>query len=506
MKKLILLLALATALPATAVVPTLVQHTASASGDAGGGGGDGSVFTFTLPNMVLSGNCLVLGISYAQLQTVSSISDSINGPWPAATVSIVDGGPVLRTELYVFPNVSGGKTTFTITFSGTADYFQYTVSEFNNVDTASPVDGGSGAGFTSRSAAVASNSINTAAMTTATDGDLIWAYYADAAVGSATIPTDMAPGGSFVLLDASIGTHPVQIAHASEYFVQTTHGAITPSLTLTSGGTNVWNGVAVALKSATAGSPRSGIYINRLIHESSDAVAPGADWIVKLPSSGNLIFVRDFMAATSVTDSAGNSYTRCVGAGAAGLEAWYAWNATPSNALKITFHAAGGSGARALLYDISGAFSSSNPLDGSAINLGAGSTPNVTSPFDITDAPSFTPVSNGLTIAMLDVGIGPEQDLAFGAPADGIFDTVYFPGQADGDRMDFGDTAAHLFNTDLSVEHWNWHLPNDSGVSASSAYQYAAIHFKAAPGPILPPTPPPARQGPTPHRLRPSGK
>jgi hypothetical protein len=173
----------------------------------------------------------------------------------------------------------------------------------------------------------------------------------------------MVPGGSFSLLDASIGTNGSQLAHASEYFVQTTHGSITPSLTLTGGGTDVWNGVAIALKSASAGSPRSGIYINSLIHETSDAVPAAADWIVKLPCSGNVIFIRDFMAATSVTDTAGNTYTRCVGAGAAGLEAWYAWNVTPSNSLKITLHAAGGSGARALLYDISGADVSSDPLD-----------------------------------------------------------------------------------------------------------------------------------------------
>ena len=78
------------------------------------------------------------------------------------------------------------------------------------------------------------------------------------------------------------------------------------------------------------------------------------------------------------------------------------------------------------------------------------------------------------------MGIGPVDGFAAGAPPGAIYDFVFHAGDVDSDRMDSGDGAAHLYNPDLSTEHWNWHIPNVAGVSSGSLFVGSAAHFKAA--------------------------
>src|SRR5260221_13206993 len=68
-------------------VPTLIQSVTSACNPNGliGGTEAGNNFKFTLPNSVLAGNCLVFQFSIPNGITITSISDTVNGTWPAAT-------------------------------------------------------------------------------------------------------------------------------------------------------------------------------------------------------------------------------------------------------------------------------------------------------------------------------------------------------------------------------------------------------------------------------------
>jgi chitodextrinase len=470
--------ATATTFTPSSSTPALVQHTASSSNEQNGLTGNG--YKFTLPDKVLAGNCLILGVTFganpfASTTAITSIADSSGDTWsttPEVTAS--DGGTAF-SQIFVHPNASAGVHTITVTLNTVVTLFQYTVSEFRNVATAAPVNGRAGR------AIAANGTISTGTFTPgnndAAGGNLIWAYFADDSTPFATGPTTYAAGGSFTLLDASIGTNSAALPHASMYFVQTTAAAINPSMTLTGGGTNTWNGVAVALKAAAAGTApaASGIRIVSLVHETNSA--PPATWVVQFPCQGNLIVVRvnDDPNLTSITDSNGNAYVRST----TSPQIWHADNPIPGINLKVTLHFSAAPANRTiLLYDITGAAAA--PEDGHVQN-GAGGAPTTSAAYDLTDSPIITPASaNGLTIAALTMGIGPVDGFAAGAPPGAIYDFVFHAGDVDSDRMDSGDGAAHLYNPDLSTEHWNWHLPNVAGVSSGSLFVGSAAHFKAA--------------------------
>jgi fibronectin type 3 domain-containing protein len=468
--------ATATTFAPSSSTPTLVQHTASSSNEQNGL--TGNDYKFTLPNKVLPGNCLILAVTFGSnpfspTTAITAITDSSGDTWSSTPdVTTTDGGTAF-SQIFVHPNASAGIHTITVTLNRVVTLFQYTVSEFYNVAAVTPVNGRAGR------AIAANGTISTGSFTPANNdaagGNLIWAYFADDSAPFATMPTALAAGGSFTLLDASIGTNSAALPHASMYFVQTTAAAINPSMTLTGGGSDTWNGVAVALKAASAGvaPAASGIRIVSLVHETNSA--PPATWIVQFPSRGDLIVLRvnDDPNLTSITDSSGNAYVRST----TSPQIWHADHPITGPNLKLTLHfTATPQNRTILLYDIIGA--SAAPEDGHVQNQ-AGAAPSTSAAYDLPDSPAITPASaNGLTIAALTMGIGPVDGFAAGAPSGAIYDFVFHTGDVDSDRMDSGDGAAHFYNPDLSTEHWNWHVPNAAGVSSNSLFVGSAAHFK----------------------------
>src|SRR5712664_4101870 len=167
------------------------------------------------------------------------------------------------------------------------------------------------------------------------------------------------------------------------YFVQPTAAAINPSMTLTGGGSDTWNGVAVALKAAAAGTApaASGIRIVSLVHETN--AAPPATWVAEFPSRGNLIVVRvnEDPNLTSITDSNGNTFVRST----TSPQIWHADNATTGLNLKVTLHFSAAPGNRTiLLFDITGAAAA--PEDGH-VQTNAGGAPTTSAAYDLTDSP-----------------------------------------------------------------------------------------------------------------------
>src|SRR5204863_8719416 len=123
--------------------------------------------------------------------------------------------------------------------------------------------------------------------------------------------------------------------------------------------------------------------------------------------------------------------------------------------LQSTFHMGSPPSAAqtALLSDIANAAPA--PLDASAETLNATVTDT-----HLVDSPLITPGSaNGLTIAAVTLGQGPNSQVDPGSPAGAIFDYVYYDDETDLDLMCNADGRAHYYNgSDVSPAHWNWLL------------------------------------------------
>ena len=94
------------------------------------------------------------------------------------------------------------------------------------------------------------------------------------------------PGAGFTLLSADL-----QVGSSDQYQIQPTAGTITP--TFSASGSATWGSVAIALKSATAGTaPPPGIRIIHLQHtllQSVRAQNRAEPIVMQFPSSGNLL-------------------------------------------------------------------------------------------------------------------------------------------------------------------------------------------------------------------------
>lgn len=455
-------------------IPTLIQHVASSTNPQPPNPGNN--YRFTLPNAVGAGNALILGMSYSQSGTRTILITDDNGnPWPSTPAVASPTGAAFASAIYVLPNANAGVTTITVTFDTAINTFQYTISEFYNVATVSPVNG------TSASGSTVSPSLATGTLTpgnnNADGGNLIWSYFL--VNGGASFSNQaglFTPGPGFTLLDADIAWGAQGIPHASEYYVQATAAAVNPSMTVTmDGGNDAFNGVAVALRASLAGTaPPPGIRIVRILHNTTEN--PGSSWNLQFPSVGNLLVAAtangsNLTDVTSITDTTGNSWSKQEPSSDE-PQIWVVADATPNPNLRLSLNVSGTSPTISmLLYDITGAASS--PVGNAA---GTPST-NDASGAEIAGAPSIIPAEPGLTLAVIGLGTGPSSGLSTGSPPGAIFDFVYYTGETDFDTMDNGDGQAHVFNADTSAQGWNWVVANGNH---DTIYAATAVTFSAA--------------------------
>ena len=469
--------------------PTLVQHVAS-SANPEGSGIDGNGFTFTLPNGVRAGNCLILGITYmASPGRTVSITDTNGNIWPRSpAVSANHHGAAFTytSEIYVLPNANAGVTTITVTFDAAFRPFQYTISEFYNIATASPVSG------SSATHAVAAPNLTTGSFTPgdndANGGNLIWSYFAPA-WGASGSPSSWAPGTSFSLLDADTAWQGASntFPHASEYFVQSTAAAINPGINATEDTTNFYSGVSIALRAASGGSaPPPGIRIVKIIHLTSDA-PPSGPWRLQVPTTGNLLALLthqpNLITFSSVTDNKGSPYTLRNLAGDEN-QIWHTANSNAANDLIVTAHVSSPEPptSSVVAYDITGAAAS--PFD---VIAGFHNSP-FPGQTTVNNAPQITPTTrNGLVLVVADNGKGPVLGFASGAPATAIFDLVTYQGETDDDLMENADGKGHVYNADTRQISWHWTItPNSEGGIAATSVAFKAA--EANPPDANPPT------------------
>lgn len=460
----------AAATPASVVAtPTLIQHVGSTVND--NNGITGNAFVFTLPNTAGAGNCLVLGLvyPYSAGRTIS-VSDSTGNTWTAAGSQVTDSTN-MAMQPYVCKNASAAVHTITVTFDTALKPFGYEISEFNNIDTSSPVDGTHG------TASVASPNVSAGSYTPTTNNDaqgghLIWTFARSNDKVGTTVVTQasaIAPTGSQLLLSAD---NTCTIPGAASYFVQTANAAINPGFTVTqSSGTNfVCSSIALKVASAGTAAP-AGIRIKRILHQTW--TQGGSSAVFCFPCDGNLLFVSTANASdsapfSSVVDSNSQTYTN---PGAAGNpQGFYFQNATPSNALKVTVTGTLTVQFSLRLYDIVGAQASSF-LNSQGAN---GAAPGSGTVCD--DFPDHTPTgAPGLTITTLGFGTGPGLGMASGAPPGSIFDLVTYAGETDQDRMDNADCVGHVYYSTTVPQTWNWIIGAATNGSTTAA---TAVSFK----------------------------
>ncbi|MGA9668718.1 MAG: immunoglobulin domain-containing protein, partial [Terracidiphilus sp.] len=294
-------LASATSSPASATTgvpmagtPTLVQHVATAMEQ-----NPSTTFTIPLPNPAGSGNALILGVQYQRSGSVTSVTDNGGNHWVLGPTVTNDNHTM---ALYYALNVAGGTQSIKIVFAGNPIDAQAEASEFYNVETTSALDGSS-----------SGNSTTAGAITTSVAGDLIYEWGADlsdsnAEGGAYNATTNIAAGNGFTLLSADL-----QVGAADQFEVQPAAGAISPSFSAP--GSSTWGSLAIALKSAQAGTPPPpGIRIVHVQHTLLDSITVQGrptPAVMQFPSSGNLL-VGLFNGAqcfvSRVTDSAGNAW------------------------------------------------------------------------------------------------------------------------------------------------------------------------------------------------------
>ena len=424
---------------APAAVPTLVQHVAT--------GMDRypiNTLTIQLPNPARAGNCLILGVQFNSAGSVTSVTDEKGNNWIAGPTA-TNASLSKRMDLYYVLNAVDGTQTIEIHFSGlsqTNAYPQAVVSEFYNVATANAFDG-SAASSTSRTAGT---------LTTTAPGDLIYEWGASLSSsnvnGGAFNGTSITAGSGFTLLSADL-----QVGSADQYQIQPSAGPITPSFSAS--GSHVWGSLAIALKSATAGTaPPAGIRIVHLQHTLLQAVRAQnreEPIVMQFPSTGNLLIGLYNAAgpfATDVTDSLGNNWSLPESAkiidddGVVSAQIVYAANAQTSpdlSGITVSISAVGAGDMMFNLYDITGA--SAAPFDLATAIHG--------------DNDSFAPhttgiitpgTTNGLVVHVNSIVY--HQEGAMTSPVGGAFDTVTSDLESpDVSTLDMDNAYAHIYNS-----------------------------------------------------------
>jgi hypothetical protein len=444
--------------------PSLIQMVSSTTNNPALTADAGDNFKFFLPNAVGAGNCLVLAITYPNGVT-PTVTDNNGNTWPgSAAVSADAGSGNCVSAIYVLPNANAGVTRVNVAIGSNISPMQYTITEWNNVATVSPVNGSHGAAAVSGTALAAGSF--TPGNNNANGGNLVFAYFAISNTFSSGNPTNWVTGGSFVLLDGDISWSTTQgFPKASQFFVQTISASINPGITST-GDTETYNCVAVALKAANAGTPiPSGIHVNKIIHFTGANIA--TNWSLLAPATGNLRVISSTTqgATAAVSDNESGTWTK-KGSAACIL---FSPNKSANAGLKLTITGFGGQNSSVQFWDIQGAAASPFDTFAETSNLFS----NVTV---INDCPDITPTTtNGLVIANEALGFGPGLGFASGAPAGAVFDFVHYDSQTDSSDYDNSDCLGHVYNATTTAQTWNWSITsqaNNSGACVAAAFKH----------------------------------
>lgn len=336
-----------------AATPTLVQHVSHSSAQ----GNAVTSYLVRLPNQTLANNCVIVSVSSSASGSIPTVTDDKSTVYTQlATQS--DGNQ--RATIFAALNVLPGAQAITVHFAAATTFVSAMASEFFNVATASALDG-----FSSNIGSA--TTITAGSFTPTVNGDLIYQFALQDSPGGTV--TSFTQGASpWALLSADVLDSTV-----AQYQVQTTAAAINPTLTMAPA--NSWVSAAIALKSASAGTPPTGMYVQHLQHNAFpvNPTNPKA-WSLQFPCTGNLLVASWIGVATyditSITSNPANTWTQ-IGLPFGNVDSgdsqmFHADSATCTTTMTVTVNTTGTdiSGSTLQLFDIVGAAAS--PFDSTA--------------------------------------------------------------------------------------------------------------------------------------------
>ena len=383
------------------------------------------------------------------------------------------------SQIYVVPNSATGSSTptpiVTVGFGSAIQPVQFDLMEVSNIATTSPCNGTSNAAaVTPSSGVVAATAFTPGA---SASGDFIFTYVPCAENNCQFIPTSWTAGSSpaQTLLEADIAWHGGNtFPHAAETYYQARVAEFTPSITVAGDTAVPFNVVSAALLVATGGGaiPSSGIYVQRINHQTSDAFAN--PWKLQYSMTGNLrVWTitpepgESNVSSITSSDTCGgsNAFTQETAAGGLSSQIWYQQNCSPNANLTLTVNFSAtpsGINISPRMFDIQNA-------NASSFDVAAGNNAASTSGSSVANQPTITCSASGeLTIAIAALGTGP--GLAVTSPSGAIFVLTTYTGETDSDEMENADLSGIHYSSPATSQNWTWTITNNgTGISSEAA-------------------------------------
>jgi hypothetical protein len=240
-------------------------------------------FLLPNPNGAQAGNAIIFAC-YWNDQTITTTATDENSQTYTNVKGIVNGTDNTAMNLFVSLNVASGTRRPKVTYSAGAANQSCAAFEANNIATSSATD-------ITASRVTSGTTLSSGSMTTTSDGDLIVHCVRIANPGSHTTnPSYTADTGFTLLVPDGPGFF------VCEWGVQTTHGAINPTITSSfSVAANGADSVTIALKKASSGGlPPAGIYLKSLqtYNVPGNLNAPSqTSYTFQFPCSGTNVFM-----------------------------------------------------------------------------------------------------------------------------------------------------------------------------------------------------------------------
>jgi hypothetical protein len=433
---------------AFAQTPTLVQFTAGSNTNNNTTGS----YLISLPNPSLTGNLLACGFTRTRGTVTTTVSDDQSQTWTAGPTDddTVNGQ---LTAIYYFPNTVANVRQVTIHFSVNTTFIAAACWEFYNVATSTPGDGSNG----NHNGGNPSTTVTSGSITTTVDNDVL-VMYGFREGGSNTVWTQGSSPWKLTSADVGDGLW-------SQYQVQTTHGAINPTVTVDSSVN--WTSVGMAFKAASAGTaPAAGMRVVSVLHfivtpHGTIGMTSGA------PTNGNT-FVAAYVGASGadlcpisggtgncsgkagVVDSTSNTWVSsgAILAGPGDSQQYYSCNTTAGTTMTITFNLnVATTGANVWFYDIAGGATSCFDKRATLTGTQSGSAG------DITGA-AITPANaNGVLVGSMDIA----NNFISAVPTTNCYmDNIPTTPNIGTDPQDENNGAQHCYppSTSTLTPHW----------------------------------------------------
>lgn len=325
-----------------------------------------------LPNNVISGNTIVIGVNNNTGASPSSVTDDKGNTY----TSIANKASGQQMNVYCLTNITNTPKTIIVNYGGAGkNFIGLAVSEYYNVTSCTPTvavttNSGTGTSATAGSFSPAS-------------GDLIVNYI----LQDSTAPMDSWTAGTGFTWSTA---RDLDISDAIQFRIAP-GGAINPTATLST--SRSWMSAAVSLPSGTQGAaPTAAFRLLRFQNDNVQSAVNTSPHLVQTPCSGNFI-AAGWQGApgrhiTGITDSASNTwknvdtvtgYAQSGGSGVAQL--WYVENPTCAQTLLLTVTWDGGdcaAGCAIYFFDFTGARTLTTPYDGFVATTGTAITTSFT--------------------------------------------------------------------------------------------------------------------------------